>query len=185
MAWDRAPEELTWERLLGLDGSLIFLEHVFWVISLNTLFVLIFGKLLLFYYDLSCCLYVSFHFFAFWKWFFIWIECYAVTSCWYHIIMLRVLMSLVPSLVHLIGRLFRLWHSSINFRVLSVASIGRSIAAFCPYHIGQWTINGLRMTTFAEASRFEGVLTSMVGYVVVAICLILLHTVLAIIRLER
>ena len=44
MGWDRAPEELTWERLLGLDGSLVFLEHVFWVISLNTLFVLIFGK---------------------------------------------------------------------------------------------------------------------------------------------
>ena len=43
MGWDRAAEELTWERLLGLDGSLIFLEHVFWVVSLNTLFVLIFG----------------------------------------------------------------------------------------------------------------------------------------------
>ena len=36
-------EELTWERLLGLDGSLVFLEHVFWVISINTLFILIFA----------------------------------------------------------------------------------------------------------------------------------------------
>ena len=44
--WDRAAEELTWERLLGLDGSLVFLEHVFWVVSLNTLFILVFGKLL-------------------------------------------------------------------------------------------------------------------------------------------
>lgn len=75
MGWDRAAEELTWERvcriweyqnsnpmhmssfylfiptielyfiqLLGLDGSLVFLEHVFWVVSLNTLFVLVFGK---------------------------------------------------------------------------------------------------------------------------------------------
>jgi len=43
--WDRAAEELTWERLLGLDGSLVFLEHVFWVVSLNTLFILVFGKL--------------------------------------------------------------------------------------------------------------------------------------------
>ncbi|XP_023333010.1 E3 ubiquitin-protein ligase MARCH6 [Eurytemora carolleeae] len=34
MEWDRAAEELTWERLLGLDGSLVFLEHVFWVVSL-------------------------------------------------------------------------------------------------------------------------------------------------------
>ena len=44
MEWDRA-EELTWERLLGLDGSLVFLEHVFWVASLNTLFILVFGNM--------------------------------------------------------------------------------------------------------------------------------------------
>ena len=42
MEWDRG-EELTWERLLGLDGSLVFLEHVFWVASLNALFILVFG----------------------------------------------------------------------------------------------------------------------------------------------
>jgi hypothetical protein len=45
MEWDRAAEELTWERLLGLDGSLVFLEHVFWVVSLNTLFILVFGEI--------------------------------------------------------------------------------------------------------------------------------------------
>lgn len=43
MEWDRAAEELTWERLLGLDGSLLFLEHVFWVVSLNSLFIVIFA----------------------------------------------------------------------------------------------------------------------------------------------
>lgn len=43
MEWDRAAEEVTWERLLGLDGSLAFLEHVFWVLSLNTLFIFIFA----------------------------------------------------------------------------------------------------------------------------------------------
>ncbi|XP_017786355.1 PREDICTED: E3 ubiquitin-protein ligase MARCH6 [Nicrophorus vespilloides] len=43
MEWDRAAEELSWERLLGLDGSLLFLEHIFWVVSLNALFVLIFA----------------------------------------------------------------------------------------------------------------------------------------------
>lgn len=42
MEWDR-PDELTWERLLGLDGSIAFLEHVFWVVSLNTLFILVFA----------------------------------------------------------------------------------------------------------------------------------------------
>lgn len=43
MDWDRAAEELTWERLLGLDGSLVFLEHVFWIISLNTMFIFTFA----------------------------------------------------------------------------------------------------------------------------------------------
>ncbi|VVC96338.1 unnamed protein product [Leptidea sinapis] len=44
MDWDRAAaEELTWARLLGLDGSMVFLEHVFWVVSLNTIFIVGFG----------------------------------------------------------------------------------------------------------------------------------------------
>lgn len=38
-----AELELTWERLLGLDGSMVFLEHVFWVVSLDTLFIFIFA----------------------------------------------------------------------------------------------------------------------------------------------
>ena len=41
--WDKAAKEQTWKRLLGPDGSLVFLEHVFWVVSLNTLFILIFA----------------------------------------------------------------------------------------------------------------------------------------------
>lgn len=44
LEWDRAAEELTWERMLGLDGSLVFLEHVFWVMSLNALFIFLFGE---------------------------------------------------------------------------------------------------------------------------------------------
>lgn len=41
--WDRAADEITWERLLGLDGSMVFVEHVFWVISLNTIFIFTFA----------------------------------------------------------------------------------------------------------------------------------------------
>nr|CAB3263649.1 E3 ubiquitin-protein ligase MARCH6 [Phallusia mammillata] len=41
--WERAGDEPTWERILGLDGSLLFLEHVFWVVALNTLFILLFA----------------------------------------------------------------------------------------------------------------------------------------------
>lgn len=48
--WGRGGEELTWEKLIGLDGSLFFLEHVFWIVSLNTLFILVFGMV-------ACCRY--------------------------------------------------------------------------------------------------------------------------------
>jgi len=42
---DRAAEELTWERMLGMDGSLVFLEHVFWVCTLNVVFITVFALL--------------------------------------------------------------------------------------------------------------------------------------------
>lgn len=87
--WDRAAEELTWERILGLDGSLVFLEHVFWVVSLNTLLILIF--------------------------------------------------------------------------------------AFCPYYIGQFILDFCDLTSFASASQFEGLVTTLSGYCVISICLVILH----------
>ena len=46
LEWDRAAEALTWEELLGLDGSLVFLEHVYWVTVLNALFIFLFGEYL-------------------------------------------------------------------------------------------------------------------------------------------
>ncbi|XP_076322286.1 LOW QUALITY PROTEIN: E3 ubiquitin-protein ligase MARCHF6-like [Tachypleus tridentatus] len=97
--WDRAAEELTWERLLGLDGSLVFLEHVFWVVSLNTLFILVF--------------------------------------------------------------------------------------AFCPYHIGHFTLVGFRLKDYVTASQFEGLLTTLSGYVVIGIVLILLHGVASLVKLRK
>lgn len=87
--WDRAAEELTWERILGLDGSLVFLEHVFWVVSLNTLLILIF--------------------------------------------------------------------------------------AFCPYYIGQFILEIFDLTSLASASQFEGLVTTLSGYCVISICLVILH----------
>lgn len=87
--WERAAEELTWERLLGLDGSLLFMEHVFWVVSLNTLFIMLF--------------------------------------------------------------------------------------AFCPYHIGQFTVAGLKAQEAFSATKFEGLLTTLLGYLIIASSLALLH----------
>ncbi|XP_073541250.1 E3 ubiquitin-protein ligase MARCHF6 [Phyllobates terribilis] len=99
LEWDRAAEELTWERMLGLDGSLVFLEHVFWVVSLNTLFILVF--------------------------------------------------------------------------------------AFCPYHIGHFSVVGLGFDGYVKASHFEGLLTTIVGYVLLAVTLILCHSLAAVVKFQR
>lgn len=99
MEWDRAAEELTWERLLGLDGSLVFLEHVFWVISLNTLFILIF--------------------------------------------------------------------------------------AFFPYHMGLMALSVLGLREPAAASHFEGLLTTLVGYCLVGMFLVILHRIAALFGLGK
>lgn len=99
MEWDRAAEELTWERLLGLDGSLIFLEHVFWVVSLNTLFILVF--------------------------------------------------------------------------------------AFCPYHIGHFTIMGFKLKTYINGAHFEGMLTTLIGYGIIGICLVFLHSLTKFLRFKK
>ncbi|KAJ8012060.1 hypothetical protein DPEC_G00064760 [Dallia pectoralis] len=99
LEWDRAAEELTWERMLGLDGSLVFLEHVFWVVSLNTLFILVF--------------------------------------------------------------------------------------AFCPYHIGHFTVVGLGFEENVRSSHFEGLVTTIVGYILLAMTLILCHGFAALVRFQR
>ncbi|KAM8967009.1 E3 ubiquitin-protein ligase MARCHF6 [Pelodytes ibericus] len=99
LEWDRAAEELTWERMLGLDGSLVFLEHVFWVVSLNTLFILVF--------------------------------------------------------------------------------------AFCPYHIGHFSVVGLGFEDYVRASHFEGLITTIVGYVLFAVNLIVCHGLAAIVKFQR
>ncbi|XP_076448811.1 E3 ubiquitin-protein ligase MARCHF6-like isoform X2 [Babylonia areolata] len=97
--WDRAAEELTWERLLGLDGSLVFLEHVFWVVSLNTLFILVF--------------------------------------------------------------------------------------AFSPYHIGHFTLVGLKVDDVVGASHFEGLLTTLAGYLVIAVSFMTIYLLCSLARLRK
>ncbi|XP_053448961.1 E3 ubiquitin-protein ligase MARCHF6 isoform X1 [Nycticebus coucang] len=99
LEWDRAAEELTWERMLGLDGSLVFLEHVFWVVSLNTLFILVF--------------------------------------------------------------------------------------AFCPYHLGHFSLVGLGFEEHVQASHFEGLITTIVGYILLAITLIICHGLATLVKFHR
>lgn len=96
---DRAAEDLTWERLLGLDGSLVFLEHVFWVVSMNALFILVF--------------------------------------------------------------------------------------AFCPYQLGNLAINSLSLQSKVAASHFEGLVTTLCGYCLIGMSLLILHTIATIIGFRR
>jgi len=90
---------LTWERLLGLDGSLVFLEHVFWVVSMNALFILVF--------------------------------------------------------------------------------------AFCPYQMGNLAITAMALQDKVAASHFEGLVTTLCGYCLIGICLLIMHTVATIIGFRR
>lgn len=43
---ERIVDDFTWQRLLGFDGTFAFIEHVFWTISLNIVFNVLFCKLL-------------------------------------------------------------------------------------------------------------------------------------------
>ncbi|CAN9503334.1 unnamed protein product [Ophioblennius macclurei] len=99
LEWDHAADELTWERMLGLDGSLDFLEHVFWVVSFNTLFILVF--------------------------------------------------------------------------------------AFCPYHIGHFSVVGLGLEDCLKPTHFDGLITTLLGYVVLAGALITCHSVASLVKFQR
>ncbi|CAH8593628.1 unnamed protein product [Schistosoma turkestanicum] len=96
---DGVPEAMNWKHLLGLDGSLNFLEHVLWLIALNTLFIVIF--------------------------------------------------------------------------------------AFCPYHMGQFTVLGFNLERYISATHMEGLSTSLIGYIIFAFALILMHEVFAILNMPR
>uniref|UniRef100_A0A8C4QNA5 RING-type E3 ubiquitin transferase n=1 Tax=Eptatretus burgeri TaxID=7764 RepID=A0A8C4QNA5_EPTBU len=87
------------EQMLGLDGSLVFLEHVFWVVSLNTLFILVF--------------------------------------------------------------------------------------AFCPYHVGHYSVVAMGLKEHVEASHFEGLITTIVGYILLAVVLVLCHALASLIKFRR
>uniref|UniRef100_A0A3B3C6M4 E3 ubiquitin-protein ligase MARCHF6 n=1 Tax=Oryzias melastigma TaxID=30732 RepID=A0A3B3C6M4_ORYME len=98
LEWDRAAEELTWERVRRLL-LFIFFEHVFWVVSLNTLFILVF--------------------------------------------------------------------------------------AFCPYHIGHFSVVGLGFEDYIKASHFDGLITTILGYILLAGALIVCHALASLVKFQR
>lgn len=84
---------------MGLDGSLVFLEHVFWVISLNTLLVIIF--------------------------------------------------------------------------------------AFIPYHMGTFVISQLNMKYLETSTHLDGLVITLLGYIVIGALLVLLHSVASLARFKK
>ncbi|KAK4475576.1 hypothetical protein MN116_000853 [Schistosoma mekongi] len=96
---DDIPEAMNLKHLLGLDGSLNFLEHVLWLIALNTLFIVIF--------------------------------------------------------------------------------------AFCPYHMGQFTVLGFNLERYISATHMEGFSTSLIGYIIFAFALIVMHEIFAVFNMPR
>lgn len=59
------------------------------------------------------------------------------------------------------------------------------VFAFCPYHIGHFAITGLGLEEHAAASHFEGLVTTLCGYCVIGVCLVIFHTLAALLGFQR
>uniref|UniRef100_A0A8C5R108 E3 ubiquitin-protein ligase MARCHF6 n=1 Tax=Leptobrachium leishanense TaxID=445787 RepID=A0A8C5R108_9ANUR len=58
-------------------------------------------------------------------------------------------------------------------------------AAFCPYHLGHFSVVGLGFEEYVRASHFEGLITTIVGYVLLAVTLIVCHGLAALVKFQR
>ena len=54
------------------------------------------------------------------------------------------------------------------------------LKAFCPYHLGHYMIYGLKLQEYVEKTHFEGLITTLVGYIVFACILVSLYVTMAI-----
>uniref|UniRef100_A0A8C1X084 RING-type E3 ubiquitin transferase n=1 Tax=Cyprinus carpio TaxID=7962 RepID=A0A8C1X084_CYPCA len=63
--------------------------------------------------------------------------------------------------------------------------ISQKTSSFCPYHIGHFSVVGLGFEEYVRASHFEGLITTIVGYVLLAITLIVCHGLAALVRFQR
>ena len=56
---------------------------------------------------------------------------------------------------------------------------------FSPYHIGYFTLAALQWQEMTKMAHFEGILTTLVGYFIIGISLVLLHAFASIFRFRR
>uniref|UniRef100_A0A3Q2YAC4 E3 ubiquitin-protein ligase MARCHF6 n=1 Tax=Hippocampus comes TaxID=109280 RepID=A0A3Q2YAC4_HIPCM len=71
------------------------------------------------------------------------------------------------------------------FWVVSLNTLFILVFAFCPYHIGHFSVVGLGFEEYVQASHFEGLITTIVGYILLAMTLILCHGLAALVRFQR
>uniref|UniRef100_A0A2K5KT89 RING-type E3 ubiquitin transferase n=2 Tax=Cercopithecinae TaxID=9528 RepID=A0A2K5KT89_CERAT len=57
--------------------------------------------------------------------------------------------------------------------------------SFCPYHIGHFSLVGLGFEEHVQASHFEGLITTIVGYILLAITLIICHGLATLVKFHR
>uniref|UniRef100_A0A667WZN7 E3 ubiquitin-protein ligase MARCHF6 n=1 Tax=Myripristis murdjan TaxID=586833 RepID=A0A667WZN7_9TELE len=70
---------------------------------------------------------------------------------------------------------------SISFSTISLLSP----PAFCPYHIGHFSVVGLGFEEYIRASHFDGLITTILGYILLAGALIVCHAFASLVRFHR
>ena len=75
----------------------------------------------------------------------------------------------------------------LNFflQVVSLNTLFILVFAFCPYHIGHFTIAGFKLKSYISGAHFEGMLTTLCGYCIIGICLVILHSFTKLLRFRK
>lgn len=69
--------------------------------------------------------------------------------------------------------------------MISLNTLFIIIFAFTPYHIGHYLMTKLEIINVATATQFEGLVTTLCGYFVVGIGLVLLHALSSCLKLKK
>ena len=59
------------------------------------------------------------------------------------------------------------------------------VFAFAPYHLGHFVVAGLKLGSYTAASHFEGLVTTLVGYCVIGLVLVVLHAAASLFNLRK
>merc|ERR1719187_2210287 len=71
------------------------------------------------------------------------------------------------------------------FWVVSLNTLFILVFAFCPYHIGHFTLLGLKVKAGMHGVHFSGLLVTMTGYCMIGLLLVTLHAFASLLRFRR